>query len=41
MRGEPIPVYAEMGSGNPVFVLPGALRERGAEFAEGLKQLEQ
>lgn len=37
-RPEPIPVYAEMGSVNPVFVLPGALRERGAEFAEGLKQ---
>ena len=37
-RPEPIPVYAEMGSVNPVFVLPGALREHGAEFAEGLKQ---
>jgi NADP-dependent aldehyde dehydrogenase len=37
-RPEPIPVYAEMGSVNPVFVLPGALGERGAEFAEGLKQ---
>src|SRR5829696_6348956 len=37
-RPEPIPVYAEMGSVNPVFVLPGALRERGPEFAEGLKQ---
>lgn len=37
-RPEPIPVYAEMGSVNPVFVLPGALRERGAELAEGLKQ---
>ena len=37
-RPEPIPVYAEMGSVNPVFVLPGALSERGAEFAEGLKQ---
>ncbi len=36
-RPEPIPVYAEMGSVNPVFVLPGALRERGAAFAEGLK----
>ena len=36
-RSEPIPVYAEMGSVNPVFVLPGALRERGAAFAEGLK----
>jgi NADP-dependent aldehyde dehydrogenase len=27
-----------MGSVNPVFVLPGALSERGGEFAEGLKQ---
>jgi 2,5-dioxopentanoate dehydrogenase len=27
-RPEPIPVYAEMGSINPVFVLPGALAER-------------
>jgi len=31
-RPEPIPVYAEMGSVNPVFVLPGALAERGAEL---------
>ena len=37
-RPEPIPVYAEMGSANPVFVLPGALSERAEEFAEGLKQ---
>jgi NADP-dependent aldehyde dehydrogenase len=37
-RPDPIPVYAEMGSINPVFVLPGALRERGEAFAEGLKQ---
>ena len=37
-RPEPIPVYAEMGSVNPVFVLPGALEERGAAIAEGLKQ---
>jgi 2,5-dioxopentanoate dehydrogenase len=36
-RPEPIPVYAEMGSVNPVFVLPGAIRERGEAFAEGLK----
>ncbi len=36
-RPEPIPVYAEMGSVNPVFVLPGALAERGASIAEGLK----
>jgi alpha-ketoglutaric semialdehyde dehydrogenase len=31
-RPEPIPVYAEMGSVNPVFVLPGALAERGTEL---------
>ncbi|HWP42290.1 MAG TPA: aldehyde dehydrogenase (NADP(+)), partial [Blastocatellia bacterium] len=37
-RPEPIPVYAEMGSTNPVFVLPGALAQRAEEFAEGLKQ---
>jgi len=35
-RPEPIPVYAEMGSTNPVFVLPGALKERGEKIAEGL-----
>jgi alpha-ketoglutaric semialdehyde dehydrogenase len=35
-RPEPIPVYAEMGSTNPVFVLPGAMKERGAKIAEGL-----
>lgn len=35
-RPDPIPVYAEMGSTNPVFVLPGALRERSAAIAEGL-----
>lgn len=28
-RPQPIPVYAEMGSINPVFVTPGALAERG------------
>lgn len=32
-RPEPIPVYAEMGSSNPVFVLPMALKERGHEIA--------
>ncbi len=37
-RPNPIPVFAEMGSVNPVFVLPGALRERGADFAVGLQQ---
>ncbi len=36
-RPEPIPVYAEMGSTNPVFILPGAVRERGEALAEGLK----
>ena len=35
-RPEPIPVFAEMGSVNPVFVLPGALEERGEAIAEGL-----
>lgn len=35
-RPEPIPVYAEMGSINPVFILPGAMQERGAAIAEGL-----
>lgn len=37
-RPEPIPVYAEMGSINPVFLLPGALKERGAEIAKGYLQ---
>jgi NADP-dependent aldehyde dehydrogenase len=36
-RPEPIPVYAEMGSTNPVFLLPGALAERGKQIAEGLR----
>ncbi|MEU7768078.1 aldehyde dehydrogenase (NADP(+)) [Nocardia sp. NPDC049190] len=31
-RPVPIPVYAEMSSVNPVFVLPGALAERGSEL---------
>lgn len=35
-RHDPIPVYAEMGSTNPVFVLPGALAERGEALATGL-----
>ncbi|NJB87540.1 NADP-dependent aldehyde dehydrogenase [Lewinella marina] len=37
-RPEPIPVYAEMGSTNPVFLLPGALSESGEEIARGLTQ---
>lgn len=36
-RPEPIPVFAEMGSVNPLFVLPGALKQRGRQIAEGLK----
>lgn len=36
-RSDPIPVFAEMGSINPVFVLPGALEQRGRQIAEGLK----
>lgn len=35
-RPEPIPFYAEMSSTNPVFVLPGALRERAEAIASGL-----
>ncbi|MGA8441133.1 MAG: aldehyde dehydrogenase (NADP(+)) [Candidatus Sulfotelmatobacter sp.] len=35
-RPEPIPFYAEMSSTNPVFILPGALRERGETIATGL-----
>ncbi|HEY3128495.1 MAG TPA: aldehyde dehydrogenase (NADP(+)) [Acidobacteriota bacterium] len=37
-RPDPIPVYAEMGSINPVFILPRALQERRQAFAEGLMQ---
>ncbi len=36
LRPEPIPVFAEMGSSNPVFILPGALAERGEAIARGL-----
>jgi 2,5-dioxopentanoate dehydrogenase len=35
-RPHPIPVFAEMSSVNPVILLPGALRERGAAIAQGL-----
>jgi len=34
-RPEPIPVYAEMSSVNPVFLLPAALEEGGAALANG------
>jgi NADP-dependent aldehyde dehydrogenase len=37
-RPRPIPVFAEMGSVNPVFLLPDALSERGAQIAAGLAQ---
>ncbi len=37
-RPDPIPVYAEMGSINPVFLLPGALAGRADAIAEGLAQ---
>ncbi len=36
LRPDPIPVYAEMGSSNPVFVLPGAISERAPAIASGL-----
>ena len=36
MRPEPIPVFAEMGSSNPIFLLPGALEARGDAIAKGL-----
>jgi NADP-dependent aldehyde dehydrogenase len=35
-RPEPIPCFMEMSSANPIFVLPEALRQRGAEIAKGL-----
>jgi len=35
-RPEPIPVFAEMGSVNPVFLLPGALKDRKGDIAKGL-----
>jgi 2,5-dioxopentanoate dehydrogenase len=35
-RPEPIPFFAEMSSANPVFILPGALRERADSIAAKL-----
>jgi 2,5-dioxopentanoate dehydrogenase len=35
-RKSPIPVYAEMGSVNPVVILPAALQERGDAIAKDL-----
>ena len=34
-RPQPIPVYAEMSSINPVFLMPEALKARGKQIAEG------
>ncbi|MGB6242810.1 MAG: aldehyde dehydrogenase (NADP(+)) [Castellaniella sp.] len=34
-RPEPIPVFAEMSSVNPVFLLPGALQARAEQMAQG------
>ena len=36
-RPDPIPVFAEMSSLNPVFLLPGILRERAGSLAEGVR----
>jgi len=35
-RPQPIPVYAEMGSVNPVFILPDVLKANALNIAEGL-----
>jgi 2,5-dioxopentanoate dehydrogenase len=35
-RPHPIPVYAEMGSTNPVFILPRILKEKGEKIAQEL-----
>ncbi len=35
-RPSPIPVYAEMGSVNPVFILPETLKQNAPALAEGL-----
>lgn len=36
-RSEPIPVFAEMSSLNPIFVLPEAMSEREVSIADGLR----
>ena len=36
-RPDPIPVFAEMSSLNPVFILPRAMKTRGAAIADGLR----
>lgn len=35
-RPEPIPIYTEMSSVNPTFILPNAVKERGDAIAAGL-----
>jgi NADP-dependent aldehyde dehydrogenase len=35
-RSEPIPIYTEMSSVNPTFILPNAVKERGDAIAAGL-----
>ena len=35
-REQPIPVFAEMGSANPVFILPDALATKGDDIAKAL-----
>lgn len=35
-RPEPIPFYGEMSSTNPIFILPGALRQNSEKIAAGL-----
>ncbi|MDR6610193.1 aldehyde dehydrogenase (NADP(+)) [Pseudomonas synxantha] len=35
LRTDPIPVFAEMTSVNPTFILPQALAERGAQIGDG------
>jgi NADP-dependent aldehyde dehydrogenase len=35
-RQTPIPVFAEMGSVNPIVIMPGALAEKGDAIAQGL-----
>jgi NADP-dependent aldehyde dehydrogenase len=35
-RPRPIPVYAEMGSANPLFILPNAIKSRSGDIAKGL-----
>ena len=36
-RPDPIPVYAEMSSVNPVFILPGAMKENAEAISAGLQ----